>query len=193
MFSRFRGKDGTPDPKQEAPGSRGLEVREDDPDTAWSLWDSALAEQDSRFSGLPPISAPAPLAPTPPVPHVRAEPPAAQAFPELDAPTVPMGLEDATPAQRKATALETVELHHHRIANTIRTLWGYKECSVYINKLIMNGGDGMGNARIGFNQEAADAMMVLADLHDAEFGSADSGGGLGFADASFTTGFDGHR
>ena len=90
-------------------------------------------------------------------------------------------------------ALDIVELHHHRIANTIRTLWGYKECSVYINKLIMNGGDGMGNARIGFNQEAADAMMVLADLHDAEFGPADGGGGLGFSDSSFHTGYNGHR
>ena len=90
MFSRFRGKDGTPDPKQEAPDSRGLEVREDDPDTAWSLWDSALAEQDSRFSGLPPISAHAPLAPTPPVPHVRSEDSVEQAFPRLDAPTMPM-------------------------------------------------------------------------------------------------------
>lgn len=193
MFSRFRGKEGTPDPKQEAPDSRGLEVREEDPDTAWSLWDSALAEQDSRFSGLPPISAPAPLAPTPPVAHVRAEPSAAQAFPELDTPTMPMGLEEVTSAQRKILALEVVELHHRRIANTIRTLWGYKECSVYINKLIMNGGDGMGHARIGFNQEAADAMMVLADLHDAEFGPADTGGGQGFADSSFSTGINGHR
>ena len=49
--------------------------------------------------------------------------------------------------QKKAEALAVVEQHHQRIANTIRTLWGYKECSVYINKLIMNGGDGMGNAR----------------------------------------------
>lgn len=193
MFSRFRGKEGMPGPKQEAPDSRGLEVREDDPDTAWSLWDSALAEQDSRFSGLPPVSAPAPLAAAPSGTPERRVPQAMPPFPELDAPTVPMGLEEATPAQRKAAALDIVEMHHHRIANTIRTLWGYKECSVYINKLIMNGGDGMGNARIGFNQEAADAMMVLADLHDAEFGPADSGGGLGFADASFTTGFDGHR
>lgn len=190
MFSRFRGKDGTPDPKREAPDSRGLEVREDDPDTAWSLWDNALAEQDSRFSGLPPIPTSTPSGAKSTVSDVRGE---SNAFPELEVPTVPLGLEEATPAERKVAALETVELHHHRIANTIRTLWGYKECSVYINKLIMNGGDGMGNARIGFNQDAADAMMVLADLHDAEFGSADASGGLGFADASFSTGINGHR
>jgi len=191
MFSRFRGKGDTPDPARDAPDSRGLEVKEDDPDTAWGLWDSALAEQDSRFVDLPPISSAIPLTPEP---SARSQAKAAEAFPDLDRPTQPMGLEDATPAQRMKAALDIVELHHHRIANTIRTLWGYKECSVYINKLIMNGGDGMGNARIGFNQEAADAMMVLADLHDAEFGPADgAGGGLGFADSSFHTGYNGHR
>jgi hypothetical protein len=190
MFSRFRSKGATPDPSRDAPDSRGLEVREDDPDTAWSLWDSALAEQDSRFVDLPPISSAISMAPES---RARSRASAAEAYPDFDQPTQPMGLEDATPARRMRAALDTVELHHHRIANTIRTLWGYKECSVYINKLIMNGGDGMGNARIGFNQEAADAMMVLADLHDAEFGPADSGGELGFADSSFHTGFNGHR
>jgi hypothetical protein len=194
MFSRFRGKGDTPDPKREAVDSRGLEVIEDDPDTAWSLWDSALAEQDSRFSGLPPISSSIPLNSTSSMAELQAHAKTApMPFPDLDTPTAPMGLEELSPAQRKAAALEVVELHHHRIANTIRTLWGYKECSVYINKLIMNGGDGMGNARIGFNQEAADAMMTLADLHDAEFGPAEAGGGLGFADTSFHTGIHGHR
>lgn len=95
------------------------------------------------------------------------------------APTMPLTLPDAdipelTPEQRKSEALAVVELHHQRIANTIRTLWGYKECSVYINKLIMAGGDGMGHARVGFNQDAVEAMLILADLHDAEFGPPDS-------------------
>ena len=73
-------------------------------------------------------------------------------------------LEERTLEQRMSDALEVVELHHHRIASTIRSLWGYKECGAYINKLIMNGGDGMGHARIGFNQEAVAAMIkeVLA-------------------------------
>jgi len=82
--------------------------------------------------------------------------------------------------QRKNDALAVVELHHQRIANTIRTLWGYKECSIYINKLIMAGGDGMGHARVGFNQDAVQAMLTLSDLHDSEFGPPDSlPGGLG--------------
>jgi len=95
--------------------------------------------------------------------------------------------------QRKDAALQIVELHHHRIANTIRSLWGHKECSDYISKLILSGGDGMGHARIGFNQDAALAMMVLSDLHDVLFGPAAPSGGSGFADLSIRTGFDGLR
>jgi hypothetical protein len=83
-------------------------------------------------------------------------------------------------AQRRDAALLVVDRHHHRVANTIRTMWGYKECSVYINKLVMAGGDGMGQARVGFNQEAVEAMLALSDIHDAEFGPPDSiVGGLG--------------
>ena len=166
MFSGFFGKsdkDAKP-PAKEAGNSRGLEVIEDDPDTAWGLWDSALAEQDSRFQADGPASV---------------SPAAAEALvppPTLDldisnAPTQPMGLEEMTPEQRKDVALGIVEAHHQRIANTIRTLWGYKECSVYINKLIMNGGDGMGHARIGFNQDAVQAMLDLADIHDTLYGA----------------------
>lgn len=167
MFSGFFGKgdkDAKP-PAKDAGHSRGLEVIEDDPDTAWGLWDSALAEQDSRFHADGPASK-APAAPAEteaPVPTL-----------DLDIgnlPTQPLGLEEITPEQRKEEALQVVEAHHQRIANTIRTLWGYKECSVYINKLIMNGGDGMGHARIGFNQDAAEAMLALADIHDTLYGA----------------------
>jgi hypothetical protein len=189
MFSRFRGKSDKAVPPRDAVDSRGLEVIEDDPDTAWSLWDSALAAQDSRFSGMAPL-APAPE-PLPTLPEINAK---ALHQPDFDDATKPMELEDKSPSQRMADALLIVELYHQRIANTIRTMWGYKECSMYINKLIMNGGDGMGNARIGFNQEAADAMMVLADLHDQLFGPSDAGNtGFGFSDSSFTAGYDGHR
>jgi hypothetical protein len=100
---------------------------------------------------------------------------------EPEAATQPMELQQKTLEQRKNDALEMVELHHRRIANTIRTLWGYKECGVYINKLIMSGGDGMGHARVGFNQEAVEAMLVLSDIHDAEFGPPENSGGLGLS------------
>lgn len=167
MFSGFFGKgdkDAKP-PGKEAGKGRGVEVIEDDPDTAWGLWDSALAEQDSRFNADGPGSV------APPTTDADVPPPIL----DLDisnAPTQPLGLEEMPPEQRKTIALGIVEAHHQRIANTIRTLWGYKECSVYINKLIMNGGDGMGHARIGFNQDAVQAMLDLADIHDTMFGAA---------------------
>ncbi|WP_138513958.1 hypothetical protein [Rhodoferax bucti] len=195
MFSRFLGKGGSGASKRvDAVDSRGLEVVEDDPETSWSMWDNALAEQDSRYSGMAPLSSSAPLPSLPQaMPRSRSETKSAEAFPDFDeVATEPMGLEERSPEQRAVTALEVVELYHHRIANTIRTLWGYKECSVYINRLIMNGGDGMGNARVGFNPDAAQAMLLLADLHDQIFGPADPGSTLGFSDSYHST-FDGHR
>jgi hypothetical protein len=170
MFSRFLGKGSKPDevPTEQMTRPRGLEVIEDDPDTVWGLWDSALADADSRYVGIAPMSAAKP--------QMRGQAPAASPAPkETETATEPMPLEDLSPEQRKEKALEAVEIHHPRIAATIRSMWGYKECSVYINKLIMSGGDGMGNARIGFNPSAVDAMMLLTDLHDQQFGVLDIG------------------
>lgn len=169
MLSRFFGKsDKSNDPpSKEAHGKRGIEVIEDDPDTAWREWDNALAAQAS--SDRAPLSAGA-------VAKEPASPSAAAPTESVDflLTTEPAPLEPPTMDQRKNQALDTVELHHQRIANTIRTLWGYKECGVYINKLIMSGGDGMGHARVGFNQEAVQAMLELSDLHDAEYGPPDA-------------------
>lgn len=191
MLSRFFGKsDKSADsPSPQAKQTPGLVVTESDPDVAWKKWDKALAAQDSGLTkpasstaATPPLhppvrnAAPAPVKPATPVSPVAAV--------ELDfvLPTAPMALEALTLEERKKIALDTVDLHHHRIANTIRTLWGYKECSVYINKLIMAGGDGMGHARVGFNQDAVEAMLALSDIHDAEFGPPSSfGGGIGLS------------
>lgn len=178
MFSGFLGKGKKSDDAahKDAVDSRGLEVREDDPDTSWGLWENAVAEQDSRFSAE----------------HSGDNPANAQAYQR----TAPMPLnaaelppEERSMEQRKDDALQTVELHHHRIAHTIRSLWGYKECSTYISKLIMSGLDDTGKARIGFNQEAANALMVLGDLHDAQFGT------FGVMDSGFdpATGYDSSR
>ena len=179
MFSGFFGKGdkGTKPPK-EGGKSRGVEVIEDDPDTAWGLWDSALAEQDSRFTA--PLSGAAPLAESLESPSVDFD---------IDiAATEPMPLEEKSLEHHKDDALRIVEMHHQRIANTIHTLWGHKECSVYINKLIMNGGDGMGQARIGFNQSAAESMLVLAGIHDKLYG-ADLDPTIDFTDTKRSTGW----
>ncbi|MGI9135023.1 MAG: hypothetical protein ACR2I0_13960 [Rhodoferax sp.] len=189
MFSAFRGKgaNSADAPPKEAGKPRGLEVIEDDPDTAWGLWDSALAEQDSQFLTDPSAAMAGPASGQVPSANAAAvglaSPPSVPAAPvaaapseasDPEAPTLPIGLEPQAPPalSRKDEAMATVDLHHHRIANTISTLWGYRECSDYIYKLILSGGDGMGHARVGFNQDAAAAMLVLAELHDAEFGHA---------------------
>lgn len=194
MFSRFFGKrDKSADsPNQEAPRTRGPETG-DRIDVNPSKPERSLV-QDSRLPKA--IFSATPIPPKPvgavfhaPRPAARSQaitdPPASQFFADhqidFELPTAPLPLvPELTLEQRKNMALETVELHHQRIANTIRTLWGYKECSVYINRLIMAGGDGMGHARVGFNQNAVEAMLALSDIHDAEFGPPSTlGGGLG--------------
>lgn len=173
-------------PPKDAQDTRGLEVVEDDPDTAWSMWSSALADQDSRLGKAGPAAAgPAPL------PPIGVQPAALDV--DLDIPTQPLGLQEKSLEQRKIDALAVVELHHRRIANTIRTLWGYKECSAYINKLIMEGGDGMGHARVGFNQVAVEAMLALADVHDAMFGDFGAAADAGRGGFNLSPGFDSPR
>ncbi len=191
MLSKFFGKGQNADNahQQEAQDTRGLEVTEDDPDTAWSMWDNALAEQDSRFGA----AAAATKVPLPPITGSATHDGQDGLEVDLDIPTQPLALQERTLEQRKNDALDVVELHHRRIANTIRTLWGYKECSAYVNKLILAGGDGMGQNRVGFNQEAVEAMLELVDVHDAIYGSFDTGGGIGFGDSSVHPGLDGSR
>ena len=223
MFNILRGKgDKSDKASKDAPDTRGLEVREeDDPDTAWGLWDSALAEQDSRFSASGPQSkaegttgasdAGAPRTPAPAVVPVKVASAASAsptpvptdalpAFGKLqfpaaspeEVPTQPLALNEKSLEQRKNDALDKVELHHHRIANTIRSMWGYKECAMYIHKLIMDGDDGRGHGRAGFNQEAVVAMLALADIHDAMFGSHEVGGSS-LDPTQQRTGFEGSR
>jgi hypothetical protein len=192
MFSGFFGKgDKTAKPPStDAVSTRGLEVVEDDPHTGWDLWEKAVAEQDSRYSGLesPPESDSQRL----PMLAMDAES-GSSAASDFNEPTQPMPLQEKPAAQRLDDSLRIIERHHKRIANTIRDLWGYKECSTYVNKLIMSGGDGMGQARIGFNQEAVAAMLVLTDLHDEEFGPVEETTGFGFSDSTMGTGWDGLR
>jgi len=165
MFSRIFGKRGKSEtaPTPDAPNTRAPVV------SHWELAKSAGVDRN-----------PKPVAPAVAKQKVRVPPPVLaedKGFPadhQIDfvLPTAPAPLNpELSLQQRKEIALQTVEQHHQRISNTIRTLWGYRECSVYINKLIMAGGDGMGHARIGFNQDAVQAMLALSDIHDAEFGA----------------------
>jgi hypothetical protein len=182
MLSRFFGKSDKVDdsPSKESQAKRGVDATEEAPDTAWREWDSALTAQNAI---KPAPTTPTTVIPQPAVaaPSLPAAAPQSQTV-DFELATMPMPFEAPTLDQRKDRALNTVEKYHQRIANTIRTLWGYKECGVYINKLIMSGGDGMGQARVGFSQEAVQAMLELSDLHDAAFGPPDMpGGGMGFS------------
>lgn len=194
MFERFRPKKDQPAPQDSKLNSqlpRGIEVVEDDPETGWGMWDDATAAQELRLrsgDALPPAGGAQPAA----------EASAPTGLPSLGAPNVPeastqpMGLEEKTLAQRAEDALGIIELHHARIAKTIRVMWGYKECSAYIDKLLMTGYDDTGNARLGFHQEAVNAMMTLGELHDQIFGFEHSTE-LGGFDGALSSGLDYRR
>lgn len=190
MFNKFSGKGRKAVVASTRGGVdlRGLEVTEDDPDTVWSLWDDALAEQDSKFNGLDPIGHSGPASPA-----QDEQPTTPMALDAGDSVTQPMALGEHRLKQRREQALQTIELYHHRVADTIRSLWGHKECGLYINNLIMSGGDGMGHARIGFNQDAAASLMVLSDLYEEEFGPVVASKGSGQAAHSGFSGLDKFR
>jgi hypothetical protein len=57
----------------------------------------------------------------------------------------------------------------------------------------MDGGDNNAHKRMGFNQDVVDAILVLSDLHDAEFGTFGDNKELGFGDPTVRAGFDGLR
>ena len=65
-------------------------------------------------------------------------------------------------------AMAVITRHHERIAKSIRVFWGTRDCVEYIQKLVMNGGDGFGNARVGFKPEVVSAMLSLASMHKVE-------------------------
>lgn len=173
MFEKFwfkKSNTGSQDPSQHALLPRGIEVvEENDPETGWGLWDEATAAQELRQrNGMQPKGAdqPLPMTPLPDLP-----PPSFDGFhSDPGASTLPMEYEEKTPAQRADDALAVIELHHARIAKTIRVMWGHKECSSYVSKLLMTGYDDTGNARMGFHHEAVEAMMILTDLHDQIYG-----------------------
>lgn len=62
-------------------------------------------------------------------------------------------------------ALDVVARHHGRLAVAIKSFWGTRDCVEYIQNLVMSGGDGFGNARVGFKPEVVSALLSLASLH----------------------------
>lgn len=64
--------------------------------------------------------------------------------------------------------MAVIRAHHDRISKAIDVFWGHKDCVEYLQTLILNGGDGFGNARIGFRREVMTALLNLVRLHQIE-------------------------
>lgn len=64
-----------------------------------------------------------------------------------------------------AQAIKTVLSKHERIANTLKSIWGFQECADYLHKLVFNGSDPTDLKRVGFNPEVADALLQLSRIH----------------------------
>lgn len=79
--------------------------------------------------------------------------------------TTAMSLEEMPTQARIEHELAIIGRHHERIAKAIRLFWGHKGCVEYMEELILNGGDGAGNNRVGFKLEVVSALINLSSLH----------------------------
>ncbi len=85
---------------------------------------------------------------------------------ELD--TRPMPLHELPRQVGIDNAMALIGKHHERIAKAITIFWGTRDCVEYIEKLVLNGGDGLGRSRIGFKPEVVSALMSLISLHQMD-------------------------
>ena len=84
---------------------------------------------------------------------------------EPDPVTRPMPLHELPRQVAVEKAFAVIDKHHERLGKAIRQFWGTRDCVEYIEKLVMNGGDGFGNARVGFKSEVLAALLSLITLH----------------------------
>ena len=87
---------------------------------------------------------------------------------EEDIATRPMPLHELPRQVGIDIAMGIVAKHHERIAKAITIFWGSSDCVEYIQKLVMSGGDGLGNTRIGFKPEVVSALLSLISLHQMD-------------------------
>ncbi len=91
-------------------------------------------------------------------------------FPEIhhddeEATTRPLPLDELPRQARIEHDMTIIRTQHPRIANAIEMFWGHKDCVEYLQQMVLNGGDGVGRARVGFKQEVLAAFMDLSTLH----------------------------
>lgn len=82
--------------------------------------------------------------------------------------TRPMPLHELPRQVGIDNAMAIIAKRHERIAKAITVFWGTKDCVEYMEKLVMSGGDGFGNARVGFKPEVLSALMSLISLHEMD-------------------------
>ena len=94
-------------------------------------------------------------------------------FPELNhgedfLPTRPMGQHELPRQARIDREMAVIRAHHERITKAIEIFWGHRDCVEYLQQLILNGGDGVGNTRIGFRHDVLAALISLTELHEVQ-------------------------
>ncbi len=151
----------------------GVEVTDDQSDISWDLWNKAIADLSAPDANASEDTEPVPL--------------------DAGEATQPMSLADKSPEQRKSDAFALIRPNHPKVVAAIRATWGFKECATYLNKLVLNGSDDMGNTRAGFSPQVIEALMELSQLHDAQFGQLDKPEETGFGDFSVRAGLEGAR
>lgn len=82
--------------------------------------------------------------------------------------TRPMALHELPRQVGIDNAMALIARHNARVAKAITVFWGSQDCVEYIEKLVMSGGDGFGNARIGFKPEVVSALLSLISLHQMD-------------------------
>jgi hypothetical protein len=91
-------------------------------------------------------------------------------FPSLnweddELPTRPLPLHEQPLQVRIDAQLTVIAMHHVRIALAIEKFWGHRDCTEYLQTLILSGGDSDGRHRVGFKPEVLSALMNLIALH----------------------------
>lgn len=87
---------------------------------------------------------------------------------EQFADTRPMALDEFPRQIQIEREMAVIRTYHDRISRAIEVFWGHKDCVEYLETLILNGGDGFGNARVGFRREVISALLNLVRLHQIE-------------------------
>ncbi len=64
--------------------------------------------------------------------------------------------------------MATIAARHPRIAEAIQKFWGHRDCTEYLRTLILQGGDGDRQNRVGFKPEVSAALLTLVTLHNID-------------------------